>query len=1019
MNPDKLTQWLKTATGPLVACGALVGAVVGGATFLEEPLAKVSFIGQQWALALAVLLPVAAAVVLLWASFRIVMRKSRLLRPERFDLRVRDRDDLFGRDRDIEDLQELVESFALVFVDGESGSGKSSLVGFGLVPELAKGSGLLPVLVAQYRGDWDLGLSQQVYGLLWAGLGESDRARLGVAERPAVGSVGAASVERLLADVASKLGRQTLLIFDQFDDYQLAHRARFLSEQRAWIPAAALTEANSFWKAIEGALTAGHIRLMVVTRSDASAGLHSVRFTQANASRPVLRLAATWLPRLLDQLTADDGKGPVVGDPDSGWTDLKRLIELDLDRGNGILPQQVRTTLLGMRELRALAPSDYRRAGRAAGAEALYIRDSIKWAAQTGGLSERQVRSLLLALVERGEADGAKTRLRSDGELAALVADDDARHKALARLTRDEVVREFDEGGMDASRWQLDHDYLAAAVIAEERLTNPNAAVLRDKADAWERTAGMGLWQRYRALLPVGTQLALAWAKIRSWRRFSYQPYRRFAALSLLKPAPLILIAAAAGGWALWLSSPSYQIRQMIAEAPHVKGEESIDGLGEWAAALTLSGRAEEALALARAVDEPKLRSQVLGNVASALNAMGDTEQAGAIAREAVADARRGSGPNEGPDLDLAMVVDVMSNAGDRDGALALLRWARKSNTSLPSSGTGSAYQAVEFAKMFRRLGRKDEALATLRQARDNIGRARNFFLSAAEEFHRNGDDREALALASAPAPAQGTISEAVIHAQRAEVYRTLGLADRQAAEMRAAVDARNEQVPHYTADTLLPRLLVRNGRPDAVFLFLGGYGSVHQVDILTSAATEASRLGQAAQVGQFMRRAEELARGASDPLERAQILVAVARGFAAQANPNAQRAALVDALAAARAAAEGASSIEAKLDVLVEIAVKLARLAPDDAARSALAEAAALSRRMTEDPSDYLSTLAGAMALAGQLEEARLTAEQVRGGTERLDAFTAVLSNYAQYRDPSLSKRLEAGARREVWEDE
>jgi hypothetical protein len=39
-------------------------------------------------------------------------------------LRVRSRDDLFGRDDDAEDLCALVQDSSLVFVDGESGSGK-------------------------------------------------------------------------------------------------------------------------------------------------------------------------------------------------------------------------------------------------------------------------------------------------------------------------------------------------------------------------------------------------------------------------------------------------------------------------------------------------------------------------------------------------------------------------------------------------------------------------------------------------------------------------------------------------------------------------------------------------------------------------------------------------------------------------------------------------------------------------------------------------------------------------------
>ncbi|MEA3049540.1 MAG: hypothetical protein QOG84_1376 [Sphingomonadales bacterium] len=1017
MNPDKLTQWLKTATGPLLALGTLVGAVAGGAAFLRAPLAKVNLIGPFWAPFLAILLPVGAALLLLLTSYRIIVRKSRLLRPERFDLRVRTRADLFGRDADIDDLQDLVADHRLVFIDGESGSGKSSLVRYGLVPALVDVGELLPILISQYRGDWDVGLSQQTYGILWAALTEAERIRLRAANRPAVGSVNAAGVARLLDGIAEKLGRPVLLIFDQFDDYQLAHRARFLTEQRAWISAQSLLETNAFWKTVNSALDAGHVRMMVVTRSDASAGLHSVRFSEDIASRPILRLAATWLPRLLDELTVDDGKGVVVGEPDNGWEDLKRLIQLDLDAGNGILPQQVRTTLLGLRELPALTPADYRRAGRTAGAEALYIRDSIKWAAQSSGLGERQVRSLLLELVEREGADSAKTRLRCDAQLSRLVPDDGARQKALLRLARDEVVREFDEGGSSGSRWRLDHDYLAAAVLAEERLTNPSAVLLRDKADAWERTSGMGLWQRYRALLPIGTQLRLVWAKLRAWRRFTYQPYRRFAVLSLVKPAPLMLLVVAAAGWALWLQSPSYQIQQIRAKAAYIASNGSGGGLAEWAGALTLSHRTEEALALVRAVKDPDLRASALASIAEALDGLQDRKRASVVAREA-ATAAIGAKLFESPGFRSHAFSDsiAISEAGGREGGLAVLREARRQLFSPETPVVGRGRVIVRLAQAFRRLDRKDEALSTLQQARNLFGANWRAVLAAAEELHRNGDDEAAVAWASGVTPpsVDDDLDAAMVefHAARADVFGWVGLRDRQEAEIGAAIAAATAagSTTWYSGSPLYGSL-IRSGH-EATLLLLADRieAGPEKVKIMTSAAEEESRIGRSAEADTFMKKAEYWARRAADPMSRAESLIALAQGYKALANPTRQKSALVDALAALRPVQHD-SDDKQRLEMLVEIADELARLSPDEVALGALADASKLSQGMTQDPSEYLPKLAGALAMTGQIEPARMTAEQVRDGSEKLLAFANVLSNYAYYRDPDLKKRVEARA--------
>ena len=112
-------------------------------------------------------------------AYRALSKKSKLLRVERFDLRVRKADELLGRDEDVANLKGLIEGSSLVLVDGESGCGKSSLIAYGLVPKLKEDGSMFPVLVGSYGGNWDLGLAGKIFEAIWSGLSKEDREKIG------------------------------------------------------------------------------------------------------------------------------------------------------------------------------------------------------------------------------------------------------------------------------------------------------------------------------------------------------------------------------------------------------------------------------------------------------------------------------------------------------------------------------------------------------------------------------------------------------------------------------------------------------------------------------------------------------------------------------------------------------------------------------------------------------------------------------------------------------------------------
>jgi hypothetical protein len=215
-DPRKLRELFDLAVGPLVAIGTLVAAMTAGVKWLTPVLAN--YMDQSFADPLAILAPMLAACACLWAAYRALAKKSRLLRLERFDLRVRKREDLLGRDNDVANLKALIDDTSLLMVDGESGSGKSSLIALGLIPKLNEDSASVPIFVFDYSGDWDAGLARRVFDATWSVLSAEDRAKVDFTERPAIGKVDADTVRVILTGIATRLGRMPILILDQFDD---------------------------------------------------------------------------------------------------------------------------------------------------------------------------------------------------------------------------------------------------------------------------------------------------------------------------------------------------------------------------------------------------------------------------------------------------------------------------------------------------------------------------------------------------------------------------------------------------------------------------------------------------------------------------------------------------------------------------------------------------------------------------------------------------------------------------------
>ena len=139
---------------------------------------------------------------------------------------------LVGRTGDINNLFQQCLAKSIVFMEGESGSGKSALVRVGLLPRLKDDRSLLALMLPDLWIDhWDHGLFQSLRIAMIESGAFGKGANSDTTEepsKPALRALGTLlDVERELAFLNDKTMRKPVIIFDQFDDYQVRNRERF------------------------------------------------------------------------------------------------------------------------------------------------------------------------------------------------------------------------------------------------------------------------------------------------------------------------------------------------------------------------------------------------------------------------------------------------------------------------------------------------------------------------------------------------------------------------------------------------------------------------------------------------------------------------------------------------------------------------------------------------------------------------------------------------------------------------
>jgi len=440
---------------------------------------------------------------------------------------------LVGRQDHIATLTRTLQTQRLVFVDGPSGVGKSTLLKLGVARQLMQTGAWLPIYVDVWGADWQAGplqaLSDALQVAIELGLEEEAQRKLGLP---------AAVTEETLFSTLERLrpecGRRPALIFDQLDDYQNLHGSKLFNLQDGTIISADhLVRENRFWREIRRLLQTKAVHCVFAVRSDAAYALEAFRFVEP-AVYPLYPLSSSDVRAMADGLASD----PAVSQPENGFRQLIDRVAAELERSardRGVLPIQMRVVLSGFVTLRRLTPVDLRRAGGVAGLEAAYLERHLRQA--PGG--QETMLPVLRQLVVHNPGVDSKTIARSLTELT------ETRNSGAEELRP--VLESLEQAGvlrrrLDPDRgevWQLYHDYLARAVLTLDRKDRFWSLYLAERAAAFEAAARFETW---RALLPPVSLLRVAWERLRG--RLRLGQHRRLLAWSasrlLLNPGVLL-----------------------------------------------------------------------------------------------------------------------------------------------------------------------------------------------------------------------------------------------------------------------------------------------------------------------------------------------------------------------------------------------------------------------------------------------------------------------------------------------
>src|SRR5208337_725717 len=278
MISDSTQKQLLLISGVLTAVGGLIGTG-------NEIINSI----KGLPLSASVALYAAIFIFGIWMLVKWRTRHSHLLKPDALRLDRDNAEHLVGRADDINYLLQQCLAKQIVFLEGESGSGKSALVRAGLLRKLRDDKSVQPLLLDDWWvNDWERSPFKALKSALTTN-----------------GAVGSDANAKPTDSQAKSAGR---------------HLPAFADVEQELVrlnDAATLRQSNPFWDMVAGLLEQDKLRCLFVTRSDTAAGLSSVQFFGSVQAFRLDRVRSPYIAELLKRLTDGTATAPVIADPES------------------------------------------------------------------------------------------------------------------------------------------------------------------------------------------------------------------------------------------------------------------------------------------------------------------------------------------------------------------------------------------------------------------------------------------------------------------------------------------------------------------------------------------------------------------------------------------------------------------------------------------------------------------------------------------------------------------------------
>jgi hypothetical protein len=938
-----------------------------------------------------------------------------------------------GRDAFSTQLLDKVRANTVVAVVGSSGVGKSSVVQAGLIPRLRRERPPHPTWDAITFKPGSAPFHQLAAALVstWSTNADAGTQILRSEEVGAALSDGKARIEAFIPKALEATRADRLLIVvDQFEElFTLTPeplRQRFVE--------AILASAETAPVAVVFTLRADFYNsALTISRT------LSDRLQQAQVNLgPMMRAE---LGEAIERPATATGLSF-----ESGLTE-RILDNVESQPGNLPLLEFALTELWNGRVGRLLTNACYDRMGGVAGSIGARASEVLSSLPAPGKVAARRVLCRLVRVTDANE-EGVDSRRRVrlsdlDGAARSVVQAFAAPGARLLVTSRDAVTgEETVEVAHEAllQSWPQLSEWLGADrafLLWRQRLGSRVGEYERTARDTGTLLRGAMLVEAIGYVKTRAGDLSVTELEfIRSSRAELRAPWRLTAATVL---AVIVLVGGGYVAQSAWKKTDQYQSSRMVEDALILAPQAKTWSRRDWADALALSGRTDEARRFVSVLDSRFDTVIARAAIAQRMAQRGDLNGSYTLLTAAATDARR---------LDVGELLSsylrflggvraLIAHGGSRLAISALDSMSREDIPAVTTSGNSGCWVGDQMAELYQLAGSREASRSLLlrlasRTAADSADWSCRVTLTRQLAFHGDKPTAERLVaeaerlVRAGTGTARAPIADvAYKFLSVADAYGALGDADRQQVMVVAALGiARDRRVIwpqpntndfepfYYVGAQAFAASLAKSGRAKEVDEFIGGLDASARVHSL-SAVASVLRETNLARARRYVSDAEQMIPEIEYDNARAAAGTALARE-SALVGDTARAGRLLDkALDVARHMSEEDSGgllenhIANKTERLAGISIGLCRIGRAAEARVVAGDAERMSRRISGDAAGQLRAVSIALAAADEYALARQTAARIGDLDDRLSVLAAVFVEVARRHDPKVARMI------------